>query len=152
VTEIGPKLRSLIIRTRKQPGRWGKTKGLSQQALAARAGTSAVWLRQIETGYTHTASPEVLAGISLALDFQPAQLRDMGYDDVADAMELQANITPQHLTGLDVQDDERAIEKHIREIPALSSAEQDILVDTFREIRRLEPLGRDMWRRRRREA
>jgi hypothetical protein len=111
-----------------------------------------VWLRQIETGYTHTASPEVLAGISLALDFQPAQLRDMGYDDVADAMELQANITPQHLTGLDVQDDERAIEKHIREIPALSSAEQDILVDTFREIRRLEPLGRDMWRRRRREA
>jgi transcriptional regulator with XRE-family HTH domain len=50
MTDIGPRLRALIIHARKDPGQWGKSKGLSQAELAAKAGTSQVWLRQIETG------------------------------------------------------------------------------------------------------
>lgn len=152
MTEVGPELRALIVRARKDPGRWnGGTKGLSQQALAdlvtqsTGVPLSQVWLRQIETGYTGTARADTLGNILITLRIDPVLVRKIGYSDVADAMEasimLTDNEVPDHLL--------MSAEEHLRDTPGLDGRQKELLVDALREIRRQEPLGKDIWRRRR---
>jgi transcriptional regulator with XRE-family HTH domain len=143
MTDIGPELRALIVRARKNPVRWGKPRGLSQQELATLAGTSAVWLRQIETGYTQTATASTLGSICYTLGIKPYLIKKLGYKDIAQVVEDCTNqaklYTPQTL------DDP---EQHLRDTPGLTSDEKEQLIDALQEIRRQEPLGRDMWQRR----
>ena len=42
------------------------------------------------------------------------------------------------------------IEDHLRETPGLNDLEIERLVETFRGMRKVEPLGEDFWRRRKR--
>lgn len=152
MTEIGSELRALIIRARKDPSRWtGKRKGLSQQELAdlvtrtTGVTLSQVWLRQIETGYTQTAKADTLANILATLRIDPLLVRKIGYGDVADSMEatimLASNVIPARLAA--------TTEQYLMETPGLTEDEKDMLVEALHEIRREEPIGRDLWRRKR---
>lgn len=143
MTEIGPKLRALIIHARKDPSKWGKRKGLSQAELAAKAGTSQVWLRQIETGYTQTAKADTLGNICYVLGIDPDMIRGVGYPEVADSMEasmmLQEHTLPEH-------SDHESAERYVRGTPGLTDDQKALLVDALRMIRQQEPLGQDLWR------
>jgi transcriptional regulator with XRE-family HTH domain len=147
MTEVRPDLRALIIRARKDPTRWGKKKGLSQDEAASKAGTSQVWLRQIETGYTRTAKADTLGSISLALGVPSRVIRSLGYHDVADSMdaaELLTELSPEERMPVPAQEDEA--EQHLNVTPGLTDDEKQQLVAALRDIRHLEPLGRDIWR------
>jgi transcriptional regulator with XRE-family HTH domain len=131
MTDIGPELRALIIRARKDPARWHKPKGLSQPELASIVGVSAVWLRQIETGYTSTAAADTLGNICYVLRIKPSLIKRLGYPDVSAAMDaavmLHTGRIPGHLLE-DQEDDET--------ITGLTVEEKEQLTDTLREIRR----------------
>ena len=148
MTEVRPDLRALIIRARKNPERWGKKKGLSQDEAARRAGTSQVWLRQIETGYTRTAKADTLGSIAFTLGIPSRVIRALGYQDVADAIDA-----AELLTELDPGErmppypQETEAETHLNLTPGLTDDEKQQLVDALRELRHLEPLGQELWRR-----
>lgn len=142
MTEIGPKLRALIVHARKDP-KWGKPKGLSQQELAAKAGTSQVWLRQIETGYTNTAKADTLGNICYVLGIDPDLIRAIGYPDVADSIEASRMLTEHTLPE---HSDHEPAELHIRGTPGLTEREKALLVDALHAIRQQEPIGQDLWR------
>ena len=150
MTDIGPQLRRLIIAARKDPKRWGKPRGLSQVELAKKAGTSQVWLRQIETGYAPSASAGTLGTICYVLEINPVIVRTMGYEDVADAIDacimLRENAIPDHL--IDRPERRKTAEEHIRKTPGITEEQKRLLVDALHAIRRQEPLGRELWRRR----
>lgn len=150
MTDIRPDLRALIIRARKDPERWGKARGLSQAELALKAGTSQVWLRQIETGYTKSAKADTLGNICYVLGIDPVIVRLRGYEDVADAIDacimLRENAIPDHL--IDNDPHPRSAEDHIRRTPGTTEQEKNLLVDALHAIRRQEPLGQELWRRR----
>ena len=150
MTVIGEDLCAVIKRARRNPVRWGKPKGLRQEDLAKMAGgISTVYVRQIESGYRHEASAAVLGSICYALGIDPEYLRRLPgrYDDVADvvadcvaASTLLGEKSPGQPPGAD--------EDYIRKFPGLTDAEKDQLTEALREIRKQEPLGKDLWRRR----
>lgn len=137
MTEIHADLRALIVRARKDPTRWPGGKGLTQATVAAMAGTSQVYLRQIETGYTASAKAVTLGQICYVLKIKSSLLRNLGYEDVADSVEA-AEI---------LADPNAEQEAYVSNTPGLSDEEQRQLVDALRAIRRQEPYGREMWRR-----
>lgn len=149
MTEIGADLRALIIKARKDPERWGKPRGLSQTELAAKAGISPVWLRQIETGYTPTAKADTLGTIMYVLEVRPDLLRTLGYPDVAASVEaewmLHENAIPDHVIN-NTNRRAQETEEYLREAPGLTRKEREFLVQALRDLRREEPLGKDMWR------
>lgn len=145
MTEVRPDLRALIIRARKDPDRWGKKKGLSQDEAATRAGTSQVWLRQIETGYTRTAKADTLGNIAVALGIQSRIIRALGYSDVADAVdaaELLKELSPEERMP-----DLMEAEQHLQTTPGLTIEEKRQLVEALRDLRHSEPIGQELWRR-----
>lgn len=149
MSDIGPRLRALIIHARKDPGRWKKPKGLSQAELAGKVGISQIWLRQIETGYKRTARADTLGRICFVLEIEPDVIRrasfaDAGdghpqYEEIADAVDAALLLADNHDRG--------ATENYLRETPGVSDAERDFLVEALRMIRREEPFGKDLWRR-----
>jgi transcriptional regulator with XRE-family HTH domain len=151
MTDIGPDLRALIVKARKDPVRWGKPHGLSQSELAQKAGISAVWLRQIETGYTPTAKADTLGTIMYILEIRPDLLRTIGYPDVADSVEAEYMIhedaIPDHIIN-NPDRRYRQAEQHLKATPGITREEREFLVQALGALRREEPLGADMWRRR----
>lgn len=140
MTEVGADLRALIIRARRDPERWGKPRGLSQAELAARAGTSEVWLRQIETGQASSASADTLGCICYELGIDSLILHALGYADVAGAIDasvmLKESAIPEHLTEA-----VRVIspEEHIRGTPGISARGKRRLVEVLHEIQGQQP-------------
>jgi transcriptional regulator with XRE-family HTH domain len=112
-------------------------------------GVSTVYLRQIESGYRRQASASILGSICYALGIAPEYLRGLPgeYNDIADVVAdcVAADIllrqkSPGQPPGAD--------EGYIRNFPGLTDAEKDQLAEALHGIRRQEPLGKDLWRRR----
>lgn len=149
--ELGSDLRNLIRRYRTDRERWGKPHGLSQREAALRIGKSQVWWRQIETGYVPTAPAVTLADMCDMLGIDTELIRALAYVDVADAMDAiamaRSNEIPDHLVD-DPMSPVRDPFDHIKATPGVSEQEVELLLDTLRQLRgRVEPLGRDIWRR-----
>jgi transcriptional regulator with XRE-family HTH domain len=143
VTEVKPDLQDVLVRARTNPVRWGKPKGLTQQELAKRTGVSAVWIRAIEAG-RRPATPATLGNICFALGIEPRWLRDNGYSEVADV------VADCESAAILLAENPDTAEDHLRVTPGLSEDQKEQLVVAFHEIRkRSEPLGNDIWRRRR---
>jgi transcriptional regulator with XRE-family HTH domain len=143
--ELGSDLRNLIRRFRRDPDRWGTKRGLSQAQAAAKIGISQVWWRQIENGYTPSASATTLADMCFMLGIETALIRALGYVDVAEAMD--AIVMARH-SALVEHARPRDPEAHIMATPGLDDEEIDVLIQTLRVMRRTEPLGPDVWHRR----
>lgn len=88
MTIIRNDLRGVIKRTRKNPIIWDNPRGLTQRELADMTGTSQVWIRQIESGYKDSASPNTLGVICYKLGVKPSWLREREYRDVADIVTI----------------------------------------------------------------
>jgi len=111
---------------------------------------STVWIRQIESGYKQHARASTLGNICYQLGIEAEYLRRLGsgYPDVADvvadcveaAILLKGNAAPGH--------PQAAQEEYIRDTPGLTATEKEQLVEALRAIRKQEPLGKDLWRRR----
>lgn len=147
MTAIGDDLRGIIKKTRLNPVIWGSPRGLTQRELADLTGTSQVWIRQIESGYKDSASPNTLGTICYKLGVDEEWLRIRGYDDVAEIVATYKDTDIMLGDGERRQRPSSATERHLRTTPGLTTLEKDQLVDALREIRRTEPLGKDIWRR-----
>ena len=84
-TEIGSSLRRLLYAARTSPQRWPGGR-LTQEQLAGRAGCTPTWYRKIENGGTATAATATVCDICQVLGIDPATLRVLGYDDLADGL------------------------------------------------------------------
>ena len=150
MTAIGDDLRAVIKRARTNPVRWGRPQGLRQEDLASMTNVSTIWIRQIESGYKQRARASTIGNICYQLGIEAEYLRSLGhgYPDVADvvadcveaAILLGENATPDH--------PQAAQENYIRDTPGLTEDEKEQLVEALRVIRREEPIGKDLWRRR----
>ena len=83
--EIGSSLRRLLYAARTSPQRWPGGR-LTQEQLAGRAGCTPTWYRKIENGGTATAATATVCDICQVLGIDPATLRVLGYDDLADGL------------------------------------------------------------------
>lgn len=146
MTAIGEDLRAIIRRARTNPVRWGRPQGLRQADLAGMTNVSTVWIRQIESGYKHQARASTLGNICYALGIEARYLRDNGYPDiadvVADCIEAAILLADGQRPSPDSKD-----EAYIRDAPGLTYEEKEQLVETLRDLRKTEPLGKDLWRR-----
>lgn len=147
MTAIGDDLRAVIKRARTNPVRWNRPLGLRQEDLAAMTNVSTVWIRQIESGYKQKARASTLGSICYALGIDADYLRHLGYPDVADVVAdcVDAAILLGENTPTQPQE---SAEDYIRDTPGLNDTEKQQLVDALRTIRRQEPIGKDLWRRR----
>ena len=155
--EIGSDLRNLILRYRRDHTRWpGTKKGLSQAEAAERANISTAWWRQIENGYVDSAGAVTLADMCNVLGIEVEIIRMLGYVQIADAMD--ASVIEAHESIPDHIIDSKARlrrldpspEAHIKATPGLDDTTIELLLDTLHQVRRRgEPLGADIWRRRR---
>lgn len=143
MTEVKADLQDVLVRARTNPVRWGKPKGLTQQELAVKTGVSAVWIRAIEAG-RRPATPATLGNICFALGIEPRWLQEHGYAEVADVV---ADCVS---AALLLEENPDTADEHLRRTPGLSEDQREQLVDFHHEIKkRAEPLGNDIWRRRR---
>lgn len=143
MTEVRADLQDVLYRARTNPVRWGKPKGLTQQELSEKTGVSAVWIRAIEAG-RRDPSTATLGNLCYALGIEPRWLRDNGYPEVADVV---ADCVS---AAILLDEDPDTAEDHLRETPGLSEDQKEQLVEAFHDIKkRSEPLGHDIWRRRR---
>lgn len=161
MTEIRDDLRAVMKRARTNPVRWGRPQGLRQEDLAGMTNVSTVWIRQIESGYKQRARAATIGSICYALGIDAEYLRNLGYPDVADVVAdcVDAAILLGEKTtvgGIEppftlVRPVEQPLgtEDYIRDAPGLTETEKEQLVEALRGIRRAEPLGKDLWRRRR---
>lgn len=147
MTTIGDDLRAVMKRARTNPVRWGRPLGLRQEDLAAMTNLSTVTIRQLESGYKKTAPASTLGNICYALGMDARYLRDLGYPDVADVVAdcVEAAIL---LGQNEASEPLGTAEIYLRDTPGLSDDEKDQLVEALRGLRREEPLGKDLWRRR----
>jgi transcriptional regulator with XRE-family HTH domain len=132
----GDRLRALIRSARKDPERWNKPRGLTQRELALMIGLSQVWVRQIECGYVQSAPAGTLASICYRLRIDVAYVRELGFTDVADAVDAMMMLDQVLPTT----------EGHLRATPGLTDDQRELLVVAARALRREEPLGGDIWR------
>jgi hypothetical protein len=70
-------------------------------------------------------------------------LRDNGYTEVADVVADCVSAT------ILLDEDPDTAEEHLMRTPGLSEDQKEQLVEKLRDIKRPEPLGGDIWRRRR---
>lgn len=148
MTIINDDLRAVIKRARTNPVRWGRPDGLRQEDLAAMMKRSTVWVRQIESGYRQKASANVLGSMCYQLGIDADYLRDLGYPDIADIV---ADCVDAAILLRDTQTNRRPLdtaEGQIKAMPELSEHEKEALVATLRGMRKAEPIGKDLWRRR----
>lgn len=145
--EIDSDLRSIILRYRRDPGRWpGHPKGLTQAEAARRAHISTAWWRQIENGYTDSASVVVVADMCNVLGIEEWIVRDLGYMQIADAMNALAAsvdaVIPDHMLDLHAKPSPRSPaaspEAHIKATPGLDDTQIDLLLQLLEQIRRPE--------------
>lgn len=134
----GARLRALIRAARRDPERWDKPKGLTQRELALMIGRSQVWVRQIESGYVPSAPADTLASICYRLRIDVAYVRELGFTDVADAVDAMTMLDQVHVLP--------TTEDHLRATPGLTDDQREQLVIAARDLRREEPLGQDIWR------
>jgi transcriptional regulator with XRE-family HTH domain len=98
--EIGPQLRRLLYTARTSPERWPGGRP-TQDEVGARSGCTSVWYRKIENGGVSSASLGTLLDICQVLGIDPAALRILGYDDVAEALEVRYEVNHQIVVDLD---------------------------------------------------
>lgn len=104
---------------------------------------SAVWIRAIEAG-RREPSAATLGNLCFALGIEPRWLRDNGYPEVANVVAdcVSASIL--------LEEEPDTADDHLRKTPGLSQDQLEQLVEFHHEIKkRAEPLGNDIWRRRR---
>lgn len=143
MVEVRADLQDVLYRARTNPVRWGKPKGLTQQELHKKTGVSAVWIRAIESG-RREPSVATLGNLCYALGIEPRWLRDNGYLEVADVV---ADCVS---AAILLEEDPDTAEDHLRGTPGLSEDQKEQLVEAMHDIKkRAEPLGNDIWRRRR---
>lgn len=133
MTKIREDLRALIAGARRDPLHWGKPGGLSQETVASRAGYSAIWLRQIESGRAETASPELLGAICYALDIDSVLLRALGYGDVALAVDVCVMLRENEISDELIN----ASGERCR-VPPINARERKFLLKTLRAFREQE--------------
>lgn len=135
MTEVGDGLRALLVQARRDPERWGKRHGLSQSALATRAGVSAIWLRQIETGQAQSASADTLGRICYELEIDAIIVKGIGYYDVAAAIDacvmLKEKAIPDHLID---NPPRRSAEDHVRNTPGTTPRQRTLLLKALTDI------------------
>jgi transcriptional regulator with XRE-family HTH domain len=93
-TEIGSSLRRLLYAARTSPQRWPGGR-LTQDQLADRAGCTPTWYRKIENGGTATAATATVCDICQVLGIDPATLRVLGYEDLADVLDVRQELGTQ---------------------------------------------------------
>lgn len=152
MTAIGDDLRAVIKRARTNPVRWGRPDGLRQEDLAEMTNRSTVWIRQIESGYKDKASANVLGNICYALGIDADYLRGLGYPDiadiVADCVDAAILLRETQTTPGGKPQGQASTEQYLRNTPGLTDDQREQLVEALRDIKRTEPIGRDLWRRR----
>ena len=93
-TEIGSDLRRLLYAARTSPERWPGGR-LTQEQLAVRIGCTPTWYRKIENGGTGTAATATVCDICQVLGIDPAALRVLGYDDLAEGLTVRQELGTQ---------------------------------------------------------
>lgn len=145
--EIDSDLRSIILRYRRDPERWaGHPKGLTQAEAAKRAHISTAWWRQIETGYAPSAGTVVLADMCNVLGVEEWIVRELGYVQIADAMNALAlsvdAVIPDHMLDPNSKRPPAkslaSPEAHIRATPGLDDTQIDLLLQLLEQIRKPE--------------
>lgn len=157
--QLGDDLRGEMRRLRRHPLKWGNPRGLTHQQLADLATNqaqqmfpesgvtvSAIWVRQVESGIKG-ASDNTVGLLCYTLGIPVRWLRARGYDDIADVVAEWA--APGVTSHDDTDEPVTATEKdYLRNAPDLTGEEAEQLIETLRDMRRQEPFGKNLWRRR----